>query len=213
LLLAGSLAISVALSALFEPSLSWRMAGTDVILKAAALLGCGALMALSWCLAGARPPLRTFLVSYAHWFAAGLLIVSLLATLDRGALRMIRPGWFAQIARVTSAGQDTRRLTALVGSENAYALKVLLESDAGLSAIWHAPAFPWIACLAAVRGAFSFAWLLVFWNRWRRWLALGWARAAVSLAIFIFLMLIAALAAVVIHMEPLMVDPGRWMSL
>lgn len=166
---------------------------------------------VSWFLAGARLGPK-FVVSYSFWFAAGLLVVSLLVAVDAAAMRLIEPDWFAQITTLAASGQDTRRLKALVGSDAAYALKVVLQSDQGLSAAIRAPGILWIASMAVVRGAFLFAWLLLFWNGCRKMLAWSWWRAAVALAVFFCLSAAALGAAVLIQMTPIMVDPGLWLE-
>ncbi len=202
--------IAIAVSAVFEPPFSWRITATDAVLKAAALVSGAALIWVSWFVLGARPRPTSFLASYSYWFAAWLLIVALLIASDAGFMRLVKPDWFATVSAVTSSGQDTQRLKALVGSEGAYALKAVLESDQGLSAAIRVPGFLWIVSMAAFRGAFTLAWLFLFWNQCRKTLALGWSRAAMSLAVFLCLTAIAASAGILIQMEPIMVDPGLW---
>jgi hypothetical protein len=210
LVLVSSWLIAIAVPAALEPPFSWRAIATDAALKAAGLVFCAALIWICWLLVGASGGFRKFIASFSYWAAAWLLIISFLVAIDAGSLRVARPRLFAQITGLASSGQDTRKLKALVGSEGTYAIKALVESDQGLAAALQTPGLLWIASLAAVRGAFTCAWLLLFWDALRKMLGLPGSRAILSLALFLGFGLIAALLAVFFQMAPIMVDPGLW---
>jgi hypothetical protein len=165
---------------------------------------------ISWWIAGGRLSFSNFIAAYSYLFAAWLLIFSLLIGLDGGILRLAKPDRFAEIVALGSSGQDTQRLKALVGSEGAYEMKVLMYSDQDFADTIRSPGFFWIAWMAVLRGVFTFGWLIFSWARFRRLFALSWSRAVFSLATFLCFGLLAGLLAAFFQMAPIDVDPGRW---
>lgn len=163
-------------------------------------------------MAGARPGYRNFAATYSYLFAAWLLIFSFLLAIDVGALRLARPELFGQIVALGSSGQDTQKLKVLLGPEGTYAMKALLYSDKGWPEVIRTPGLLWIASMAALRGAVTFAWLVAAWGAFRNLLGLSWSRSIFSLAIFLFLGSFALLLAVFFQMAPIMVDTGRWLE-
>ncbi len=211
LTLAGSLAVSVLLTAANERALlSRKVIAADAALKLGGVVLAAGLVWISWRLVGRHPSSPTFLVACSYLLGAWLLIFSLLTALDSGAMRLFEPKLFAEIIVSGASGQDTQRLKALVGSEGTYALKVLLNTDRDLADSIRTPGFLWIASMAAVRGVFTFAWLVVSWAVLRKLLRASWLSAVLSFAIFLLVGLMAALAVGFFQMAPIVVDPGRW---
>ena len=163
-------------------------------------------------MAGARPGYRNFAAAYSYLFATWLLIFSFLLAIDEGALRLARPELFGQIVALESSGQDTQKLKVLLGSEGTYAMKVLLDTDEDWAKKIRTPGLLWIASMAALRGAVTFAWLVAAWGALRNLLGLSWSRAIFSLAIFLCLGSFALLLGVFFQMAPIMVDTGRWLE-
>lgn len=211
LTLAVSWLIALALPLLHQPPWpSWRSIAFDTAVKLSALVLVGALAWISWRLVGGRISGPRFLIVYSYLSAFWLLVFSLLIAIDEGAIRLTQPQAFASITVFSSSGQDTNKLKALIGAESTYAMKALLDSEDELASNLRAPGVPWILSMAALRGAFTLAWLMVSWGAFRRILDLSWPRAVLSLAIFLCSGLVLALAAVFFQMAPVVVDPNRW---
>jgi hypothetical protein len=195
-----------------DPPFSWRSVASNAIFKLVAFVLCAVLGWISWQIAGARISVSSFIAACSYLFAVWLLIFSLLAGLDGGMLRLAKPELFAQIVAVGSSGQDTQKLKTLVGSEGAYELKVLLDSDQDFSDAVRTPGFYWIGCMAVLRAVFTFGWLIVSWAVLRKLLGMSRSRSVLSLAMFLSFGLIAALLAGFFRMAPIVLDPGRWLE-
>jgi len=205
--LAIALLIALALPA-YQP-FSWRLVALSAAIKVGSIVMVAAAVWISWRIVGGRTNASKFIVAYSYLAVAWLLVFSLLTAIDGGAIRLFEPGLLTQLNGAT--GQDTNKLRALIGSEATYAMKALLDSDEELSKNIRAPGMRWILSMAAVRGVFTFCWLVVSWSVFRKIMGLSRLRSAVSLAIFLGLGLTVALALIFFQMKPIVVDPGRWL--
>ncbi len=206
--LAIALLVALALPAAYQP-LSRRSVALGAAIKVGSIVIVAAAVWISWRIVGGRTNASKFLVAYSYLSAGWLLIFSFLTAIDEGAIRFFEPGLFAQLN--VSTGQDTNKLRALIGSEGTYATKVLLDSEEELVKNIQAPGMPWILSMAALRGAFTFCWLVVSWGAFRKIMGVSRFRSALSLVIFLGLGLITALTIVFFQMKPVVVDPGRWL--
>jgi hypothetical protein len=211
LTLTVSLLVALAVSAAGEP-LSWHSVVLDAAFKVGAIIIVAGVVWLSWRIVGGRTSGLKFIVAYSYLAAAWLLVFSLLIAIDEGAMRLIEPGLFAQINAVASSGQDSNRLKALVGSQGTYAMKVVLYSNQEFADTIRTPGLLWIVSMAAVRGAFTIAWLIVSWGAFRQILRTSWLQSVFSLGIFLGFCLIAALVILFFQMAPIDVDPNRWLQ-
>lgn len=213
LALAGSLAVALILPAANEPELfSWHSIVRNAKFQLVGIVLGAGLVWISWRIVGGSTSIRKFVAAYSYWLAAWLFIFSLLAALDEAAIRLFEPELFAQITAVATSGQDTARLRALVGTEDTYAMKVLLDSDRRLADASREPGMYWILSMALLRGAFTILWLIVSWRAFGKMLRMPVLRSAFSLAIILGLGLIATLTAIFFQMAPVMVDPNRWIG-
>jgi hypothetical protein len=214
LILAGSLLLAIALTAVNEPPFSWRSVAANASLKFLELVLVGALLWMSWQIVGGRASAANFITAYSYLFAAWMLTFSLLTAIDEVALRLLEPKLFAAITVVAPPGQaqDTRKVRVLLGPECTYALKAVVDSDEEFNDAIAAPGFLWIASAAALRGAFTLLWLLVSWGVFRKILGLSWPRSVFALAIFLGFGLIVILAVVFVQMAPIVLDPHRWLD-
>jgi len=196
-----------------EPALfSWRSIAADAALKFVGIVSGAGLVWIAWRMVGGHASTPNLMAAYAYLFAAWLLVFALLTAIDAGTMRLFKPKLFAEIIASSSSGQDSRKLKVLLGSEDTYAMKALLDSDKDMADVIQTPGFVWIASMAGVRGAFTLVWLIVSWGAFRRTLAMSWSRAVFSLAIFLAFGLIITLSAIFFQMAPIVVDPNRWLE-
>jgi hypothetical protein len=207
LTLAITLLVALALPAAYQP-LSWRSVALNAAFKLGAVVVVAGVVWISWRIVGGCASGSKFIVAYAYLSAAWLLIFSFLTAIDEGAIRLFEPGLFAQVN--VSTGQDTKKLRVLIGSEATYAMKALLDSEEEMAKNIRAPGVPWILSMAALRGVFTFCWLIVSWGVFRKMMGLSQFRSVFSLAIFLGLGLTASLVLIFFQMAPVVVDPGRW---
>jgi len=208
----ASLLIASVIAAMEESPFSWRLALNNAVVKAAALVFCAFLAWVSWRVAGAHPGFAGFTAVFAYVFGAWLLIFSFLSAIDAGALKLSRPGLFAQIVAPGASSRDTQKVKALLGSEDTYALRALLESDQAWGGVTRTPGLAWMVSMAALRGVVTLVWLVAAWAAFRSWLGMAWSRAIFSLALFLVLGSVTLLLAIFFRMAPIMIDPGRWLE-